>query len=105
MRSSPWGGIDMFPWNYGFEWNAGHIVFLGAFYTVLVVVVTTVLSAMLRSRRALRAHKVESIRWHSDFHDLPAHDRVCRHVLTGEFTSRECPNAFDCRRCGTHAEL
>ena len=27
--------LNMFPWNYGFEWNTGHIVFLGAFYTVL----------------------------------------------------------------------
>ena len=39
------------------------------------------------------------------FHDLPAADRACRHVLTGEFKSRECPNAFDCRGCETHAKL
>lgn len=95
----------MLPWNYGFEWNVGHIVFLGAFYTVLVIVATTLVSAMLRSHRALRAEKVEAIRWHSDFHDLPPADRVCRHVLTGEFSSRECPNAFDCRKCSTHARL
>jgi len=93
------------PWNYGFEWNAGHIIFLGSFYTVLVVVVTTVVSAALRSRRALLEQRVEEIGWHSDFHDLPARDRVCRHVLTGEFTSRECPHAFDCRECATHARL
>ena len=30
---------------------------------------------------------------------------MCRHVLTGEFQSRECPNAFDCRHCETHAKL
>ena len=47
----------------------------------------------------------KTIRWHSDFHDLPAADRVCRHVLTGEFQSRECPHAFDCRECETHAKL
>ncbi|SPE39191.1 Glycine cleavage system H protein (fragment) [Candidatus Sulfopaludibacter sp. SbA3] len=34
-----------------------------------------------------------------------ARDRVCRHVLTGEFTSRECPHSFDCRECETHAKL
>ena len=95
----------MFPWNYGFEWNAAHMIFLGAFYTVLVIVATTLISAFLRGRRDLRDHREESIRWHSDFHDLPAQDRVCRHVLTGEFTCRECPNALDCRVCETHARL
>ncbi|HEY1339322.1 MAG TPA: hypothetical protein VGF59_17535, partial [Bryobacteraceae bacterium] len=75
------------------------VIFLGAFYTVVVVVATTVLSAAWRSRRDLRAQEAESIRWHSDFHDLLARDRVCRHVLTGELRARECPNAFDCREC------
>jgi hypothetical protein len=95
----------MLPWNYGFQWNTGHIVFLGAFYVVLAIVAATLVRAAVRSRRDLRARKVESIRWHSDFHDLPALDRVCRHVLTGEFKSRECPHAFDCRECETHAKL
>jgi glycine cleavage system H lipoate-binding protein len=92
----------MFPWNYGFEWNAGHVIFLGAFYTVVVVVATTLISALLRARRELGTHHEEAIRWESDFHDLPAADRNCRHVLTGEFRHRECPNGFDCRRCETH---
>ena len=95
----------MFPWNYGFEWNTAHVIFLGAFYTVLVVVATTLVSAFLRARRDLGARKEESIRWHTDFEDLPPQDRVCRHVLTGEFRHRECPNAFDCRFCPTHAKL
>jgi hypothetical protein len=92
----------VFPWNYGFHWGPGTYVFLGAFYTVLIVVATTLISAALRSRRAMRHEMTDSIRWHSDFHDLPAQDRVCRHVLTGEFKSRECPHAFDCRECVTH---
>jgi hypothetical protein len=95
----------MFPWNYGFEWNTAHVIFLGAFYTVLVLVAATLVSALLRTRRDLGAHREEAIRWHSDFHDLPAQDRVCRHVLTGEFRRRECPNDFDCRACQTHAKL
>jgi hypothetical protein len=95
----------MLPWNYGFHLDTGHIVFLGAFYIVLVTVATTLIHAALRSHRDLRAQKVEHIRWHSDFHDLPARDRVCRHVLTGELQNRECPNAFDCRECETHAKL
>lgn len=94
----------MLPWNYGFHWNAGTLIFLGAFYTVLVAMATTVITAALRSRRDLAAHREQSIRWHSDFHDLPAADRVCRHVLTGEFRQRECPHGFDCRECETHAK-
>src|SRR5579872_2767516 len=95
----------MFPWNYGFEWNASHVIFLGAFYTVLAIVAATVVSAMLRTRRDLRASRADDIRWHSDFHDLPAQDRACRHVVSGELRHRECPNAFDCRSCPTHARL
>jgi len=95
----------MFPWNYGFHFGPGTYIFMGAFYTVLVVVVTTLLNALWRSHRDLSRGKVEHIRWHSDFHDLSAADRTCRHVLTGEFQSRECPNAFDCRECETHSKL
>lgn len=81
-----------------------HIIFLGAFYTVLTIIAATLAAALWRSLRALRRGKVEEIRWHSDFHDLPADERACRHVLTGEFQKRECPNAFDCRLCQTHAK-
>ena len=95
----------MFPWNYGFHWGIASYIFLGAFYTVLVVVAATVVRALLRARRDLGDARVERIRWHSDFQDLPAADRVCRHVLTGEFKQRECPHAFDCRACATHTKL
>jgi glycine cleavage system H lipoate-binding protein len=81
------------------------IVFMTAFYSVLTVIAGTLITALLRSRRSLVRNRAADLRWHSDFHDLPAADRVCRHVLTGEFASRECPNAFDCRRCETHAKL
>jgi hypothetical protein len=95
----------MFPWNYGFHFGAASYIFLGAFYTVLLVVATTILNAFWRARRDLGKGSVEDIRWHSDFQDLSAADRTCRHVLTGEFQSRECPHAFDCRQCETHAKL
>jgi len=95
----------MFPWNYGFHFGIASYIFLGAFYTVLVVVVTILLYACWRAHRDLSKGKAEDIRWHSDFHDLPAGDRTCRHVLTGEFKSRECVRAFDCRECETHAKL
>jgi len=93
------------PWIYGFHWNLGHVIFLGAFYCVLAAVAVTLIAAARRSRRALLENRVEEIGWHADFHDLPARDRVCRHVLSGEFQSRECPHAFDCRHCETHARL
>jgi glycine cleavage system H lipoate-binding protein len=92
----------MLPWNYGFHWSLGTIIFLGAFYTVLVVLVTTMLSAAWRAQRALRANAAEDLRWHTDFYDLPARDRACRHELTGEVEHRECRNGFDCRTCDTH---
>jgi hypothetical protein len=95
----------MFPWNYGFHFGASSYIFLGAFYTVLIVVATTLLNALWRSSRDMSKSKVEDIRWQSDFHDLSAADRTCRHVLTGEFASRECPHAFDCRECETHSRL
>ncbi len=95
----------MFPWNYGFHWTPGTVIFLGAFYTVLLIVAVTLVHAYLRSRRDLRRAQADHIRWHSDFHDLPACERVCRHVLTGEFQSRVCPNEFDCRQCEVHRKL
>src|SRR5579862_4915632 len=95
----------MFPWNYGFHWGAGSLIFLGAFYGVIVAVAATVITALLRARRVAGAGRESEIRWHAEFHDLPAADRLCRHMLTGEFPYRECPNAFDCRRCETHAKL
>ena len=84
----------MLPWNYGFDWNAGHIIFLGAFYAVLAVVATTLASAAIRSSSALRSGQADAIRWHEDFESMPACDQVCRHVLTGEFLDRKCQRAF-----------
>jgi hypothetical protein len=95
----------MLPWIYGFHWNLGHIIFLGAFYCVLTAMAVTLIAAARHTRRALIEHRVEEIGWHADFHDLPARDRVCRHVISGEIQSRECPHAFDCRQCETHAKL
>jgi hypothetical protein len=80
-----------------------HTIFMTAFYSVLTVVAATLVFALWRSMRAMP--EAEEIRWRSDFHDLPPADRICRHVLTGEFRSRECPNAFDCRLCQTHARM
>jgi glycine cleavage system H lipoate-binding protein len=95
----------MFPWSYGFHWSAGALIFLGAFYGVLTIVAGAVCAAMARARRDVRTRRTGRIRWRANFEELPARDRVCRHVLTGEFRSRWCLHAFDCRECGTHAKL
>ena len=49
----------MFPWNYGFHFGVASYIFLGAFYTVLVVVATTILNALWRARRDLSKGKAE----------------------------------------------
>lgn len=95
----------MFPWVNGFKWDAGHVIFLGAFYTVVMIVLATVVRALVRSRHHVRVEKVEAFRWKQDFHDLPARDRRCRHELNGEVDSRLCENGFDCRSCAKHPEF
>lgn len=95
----------MFPGVNGFHWAAGHLIFLGIFFSVLIIVGMTVLTALLRSRRDMKLGKVSSIGWHERFEDLPVSDRLCRHQLTGEFIARVCDNAFDCGACATHPKL
>jgi hypothetical protein len=81
------------------------MIFMGAFYAVLAIVGATLITALLRSRRALLERKAEKMRWHSDFGHLRADERECRHALTGEMPGRVCPNAFDCRECKNHAKF
>ncbi|HLK47831.1 MAG TPA: hypothetical protein VKT49_06835 [Bryobacteraceae bacterium] len=95
----------MFPWNYGFHWGAVSIVFLGAFYCVLTVISTTLILALRRTYRSAAQGRADRIRWRSEFQELAARDRLCRHMLSGEFPYRECRNAFDCRRCEAHARI
>lgn len=95
----------MFPGIYDFRWDAGHIIFLGVFYSVLAVVLTTMALALRRALASFRGQRVESLRWHADFDDLPSELRRCRHELTGETASRECPNGFDCRHCTEHPQF
>ncbi len=82
--------------------TTGSVIFLGAFFGALTVVGSSVIRALLRSYRDAAASKIDAIRWHSDFAALPARQRRCRHELTGEVESRECPNEFDCRVCAEH---
>lgn len=95
----------MFPWVYDFRWTAGHVIFLCVFFSVVIVIGTTVLAALLRTIRDVRRRSTDAIAWHTDFNDLPLAARACRHELAGDVKRRTCPNGFDCRACTTHPQL
>src|SRR5512142_98168 len=95
----------MFPGIYDFHWDAGHIIFLGIFYAVLVVVASTITIALRRAIHDFRGNRADALRWHEEFEDLPDQWRHCRHEMTGETPNRICPNAFDCRECIEHPKF
>ncbi|MCC6396346.1 MAG: hypothetical protein IT282_04965 [Bacteroidetes bacterium] len=95
----------MFPWIYEFRWTVGHIIFLGVFFTVAAVVVSTVVLALRRSKKAIADPRREALQWTSEFEDLPAVVRACRHQLSGEVKERTCHHEFDCRSCATHPQF
>jgi len=92
----------MFPWSPEFAWDATHIAFFGALYSVLATVALTLAVAAWRARRDAREGRAAAIAWHGDFHEMPASARACRHQLTGEAPGRVCENGFDCRHCAEH---
>jgi len=36
----------MFPWNDGFHWTAGHIIFLSLFFAVVLTILTRLVTAI-----------------------------------------------------------
>ncbi|MBL8293154.1 MAG: hypothetical protein JNN08_15005 [Bryobacterales bacterium] len=95
----------MLPWVYGFEWTPGHLIFLGVFFTAILVAVSTLVYALTRAARDLKGDRALQILWREDFEELPAAARRCRHTFTGELPGRVCPLGFDCRECVMHATL
>lgn len=95
----------MFPTVYEFQWTTFHITFLLVFFTVFVVIVSTVIRAMQRTKLAERQNRMDSILWHSDFEDLSPAIKTCRHELSGEIKNRVCDHEFDCRTCKVHPIL
>ena len=89
----------MFPWVNGFSWDAGHLIFLSLFFSVIAVVLSTVAIAMTRARSDFQKRKVDHIRWKSDFEELPLIARRCRHDFTGELKQRICDHEFECGSC------
>jgi glycine cleavage system H protein len=95
----------MFPWSPEFAWDAYHVVFFGALYSVLATVAGSLAVALWRARRDAREGRAAAIAWHGAFEELPASARACRHQLTGEAPDRACENGFDCRHCAEHRHL
>jgi glycine cleavage system H protein len=92
----------MFPWSPEFAWDAGHLAFFGAFYSVLAAIGTVLGLTLRRAIADARTGRAHRIAWRASFEELPARDRACRHQLTGEAPGRLCDNAFDCRHCAAH---
>ena len=80
----------MFPWSPEFVWDAGHIVFFGALYSVLATVAGSLAFAAWRARDDARRGRAVAIAWHGEFEELPTSARACRHQLTGEAPGRAC---------------
>lgn len=95
----------MLPTSYEFNWDIGHVIFLGVFYAVLAVVAFTLARAAIRTRRDLRRRRAGAIDWHESFAELPASRRHCRHEFDGAVADRICGHAFDCEACEGHAAL
>jgi len=89
----------MFPFVYDFRWDTTSLVFLGTFFSVVAVVALMVTAASLRSLKNLRGRKIEAIRWHDMFEDLPAPARACRFSISGSARGRVCHNSFECGGC------
>ncbi len=93
----------MFPWSPEFAWDAYHVAFFGALYSVLATVAGTLAVAAWRARRDAREGRAAAIAWHGDFHEMPDSARACRHQITGKAPGRACENGFDCRPCAARA--
>lgn len=93
----------MFPWIYEFRWSAGHLIFLGVFFTVVTAIIVSLIVSAWRASRTLRGPKNEHVQWMAEFEDLPLAARACRHEINGDVLHRTCNNDFDCRVCDAHS--
>jgi glycine cleavage system H protein len=95
----------MFPWIDGFQWSAGHIIFLSLFFAVVLTILVTFASALWRTASDFRTHRATEMCWRVNFAELPDAERRCRHQLAGRVASRICDNAFECRQCLKYPEF
>jgi glycine cleavage system H lipoate-binding protein len=95
----------MFPWNDGFHWTAGHIIFLSLFFAVVLIIFATFLAAVWNTFSEFRENRAAQTCWKQTFAALPEDERRCRHQLAGRVPARTCDNAFDCCRCENYANF
>ena len=95
----------MLPTAYEFHWDTGHIVFLGVFYSVLTVVMSTLIIASLRARRDMQKRREGDIVWHESFAEMSTERRHCRHEFDGTFDAKVCGHEFACGNCEQHRAL
>ena len=95
----------MFPWIYEFKWTAAHIIFLGLFFSVAVIIAATLVRALQRVWNIFRRHDEDAVMWESAFEGISHHSRPCRHELSGEVDHRTCENGFACGECSGHRKF
>ncbi|MCP5106024.1 MAG: glycine cleavage system protein H [bacterium] len=52
-----------------------------------------------QENRAVPGHKKEIAEWMEEFKHLPADQRKCRYMLSGDVAHKICPNSFRCGDC------
>lgn len=95
----------MFPWIYEFKWTAGHIVFLGVFFSVAFIIAATLVRALQRVWDIFNRHAEDAVMWESAFEGISHRSRPCRHELSGEVEHRTCENGFGCGECSGHRKF
>jgi len=95
----------MFPGIYEFQWDTGHIVFIGALLAVLSLVGLTLMAVLAKTVLNFRARKVSQIEWQEEWNSLNKEARRCRHAVTGHTDERICQRGFDCRTCAFNTEV
>lgn len=95
----------MLPWNDGFHWTAGHIIFLSLFFAVVLTIFTTFLIAIWHTVCEFREDRATRTCWKQTFVALPEDERRCRHQLAGRVPDRICHNAFDCGHCQEYTQF
>jgi hypothetical protein len=89
----------MLPWVHGFQWEAGHLIFLGLFFTVALGIGTTVVSAVVRTRRDCLREGADGALWRAEFAALASTARLCRAAFADERHTSLCVNGFNCSAC------
>ena len=92
----------MIPSVYEWNWDLGHFIFMGAFWSVVVLMFSALTLAVYRSLR--NGRRAPRIMWKETFHDLPQSRKRCRHEISKKVGDKVCDHEFDCGTCPFHAQ-